>query len=118
MARRGGIIFFSVNGQTQLAKGNFTYNLGEPKRDSIVGPDVVHGYKEMPQVPFIEGAITDRGDLDLKAFVNTSNATVAIELANGKMFALRDAWFASEGSGTTEEGEIAVRFEGLSAAEV
>ena len=27
------------------------------KRDAIVGHDNVHGYKEMPQVPFMEGAV-------------------------------------------------------------
>ena len=32
--------------------------------EAIVGSDGIHGYKEVPQVGFIEGEITDRSDLD------------------------------------------------------
>lgn len=46
------------------------------------------------------------------------NATVTLELANGKMIVLRNAWFASEGTVQTEEGTIALRFEGISAEEI
>ena len=63
-ARRGGIISFAINGETQLAKGNFTYNLGAPKREGIVGMDRPHGFKATPQIPFIEGEITDAGTVD------------------------------------------------------
>lgn len=116
--RRGGILFLKVGGERQDAKGNFTYNLGQPKRDGIVGADGVHGYKEMPQVPFIEGEITDRQTLDLAALLNVVDTTVTLELANGKVIVLRQAWYAGEGTGNTEEGNIGVRFEGLSAEEV
>ncbi len=108
---RGGIIQLQINGEVYDAKGNFTYNLGRAKRDAIVGADRVHGYKEMPQVAFLEGEITDRGGLDLSALVTTTDATLTMRLPNGKTFTLRNAWFASEGTGNTEEGNIAVRFE-------
>jgi hypothetical protein len=116
--RRGGIIQLNINGELQDAKGNFTYNLGRPIRETIVGADAVHGYIERPQPAFIEGEITDRGSLDLAALVGTTMATITLELANGKVIALRDAWFSSEGTGNTEEGNIAVRFDGASAEEV
>lgn len=116
--RRGGIIFLKVNGEIYSAKGNFTYNLGIARREAIIGADGVHGYRETPQVPFIEGEITDNQTLDLAGLATTENATVTLELANGKVISLRDAWFAGEGTGNTEEGNIAVRFEGMSADEV
>lgn len=116
--RRGGTIFLKINGEIYSAKGNFTYNLGAPKRDAIIGADAVHGYKEVPQIPFIEGEITDNPTLDLEALATLENATVTLELANGKVITLRDAWHAGEGTGNTEEGNIAVRFEGMSADEV
>ena len=93
--RRAGIIYVKVDGKQYDAKGAYTYNLGKPKRDAIIGADGVHGYKETPQVAFIEGAVPD----------------VTLELNNGKVVTLSNAWFASEGSGSTDEGEIAVRFE-------
>jgi hypothetical protein len=115
--RRAGIVYLKANGVMLDAKGNFTYNLGAPKREAIVG-HAVHGFKETVQVPFIEGEITDRGDLDLEALVKMENATITLELANGKVFALRDAWYAGEGTVGTEEANIQVRFEGLSGEEI
>lgn len=116
--RRGGIIQFQVGGVLQDAKGNFSYNLGRPKREPILGADTVHGFTEKPQVSFIEGEITDRGSLDLAALVISQDVTVTLELANGKVIVLRDAWFAGEGTGNSEEGNIAVRFEGKQAEEI
>lgn len=116
--RRAGIIQVQVDGEVMDAKGAFSYNLGAPKRDAIVGQDRIHGYKEFPQQAFIEGSITDRGSLDLKALVTGKNQTITIQLANGKMVVLRDGWFAGEGTGATDEGEIAVRWEGNEAEEI
>ena len=115
--RRSGVLFVKVNGQQYDAKGSFTYNAGSPKREALVGADRVHGYKELPQVPFVEGEITDSGTLDLSALTNIVDATVTLELANGKVFTLRDAWYAADGEVGSEEANIQVRFEGMSADE-
>lgn len=118
MAKRvGGVMFLAVDGQRWDAKGNFTYNLGRPKREAVVGSASVHGYKEMAQTPFCEGEITDVGSIPLDQLLGVTDATVTIELANGKVFVLRDAWYAAEGTANTEEGNVEVRFEGLSADE-
>jgi hypothetical protein len=116
--RVGGIISFKTNGVVHLAKGEFTYNIGAPKRSAVVGSDGVHGFTEEPQVPFIEGKITDRPDFDYKAFVMGTGVLATLELANGKTFFLRDAWYAAEGTANTKEGEIDVRYEGMSAEEI
>lgn len=116
--RRGGIIQLQLNGELQDAKGSFTYNLGRPVREAVVGADAVHGYTEKPQVAFIEGELTDRGTMDLEKLVMLTGATVTLELANGKVIVLRDAWFASEGTGNSDEGNIGVRFEGKSGEEI
>ena len=116
--RRAGLIQLQRNGEIDDAKGSFTYNLGRPKRDGIIGSDGVHGYKEMPQIPFIEGAITDRGTLNMAGLVEGRDLTITLTLGNGKMIVLRDAWFAGDGNATTEEGEITVRWEGINAEEV
>ena len=116
--RRGGIIYLKIDGTLYDAKGNFTYNLGNPKNEAIIGADKVHGYKSSVQAPFIEGEITDRGDLNLRALQTVDGVTVTLELANGKVISLRDAWYAADGDGQTEEGNLQVRFEGLGAEEV
>lgn len=116
--RRAGTIQLQVNGEIQDAKGSFSYNLGRPKREALVGSDRVHGYREMPQVAFIEGAITDRGNLDVAALTDGRDKTITLSLANGKVIVLRDAWFAGEGTASTEEAEIPVRWEGANAEEI
>ncbi len=116
-ARIAGIIVLAINGVQQSPKGNFTWNLGRPKRTGMVGSTRVEGYKDEVQIPFIEGEIVDPGNADLDALFTLEDATITLELANGKIVILRDAWFAGEGTGGTEEGGIGVRFEGKSAEE-
>jgi hypothetical protein len=117
-SRIGGIIQFKVDGETYLAKGAFTYNLGEPKREMVVGSDGVHGFKEMPKVAFIEGSITDTDELDLSALQQLRDTTVTLNLANGKVISLESAVYTADGDVTTEEGEVQVRFEGLAGREI
>jgi hypothetical protein len=116
--RRAGLISLQIDGEIYSAKGNFTYNLGAVKRDAIIGADAVHGYREMPQVAFVEGEVTDRSTLDMRRLITMTNATVTLQLANGKVVVLRDAWFAGEGTANTDEANIGVRFEGISGEEV
>lgn len=116
--RKGGIINLKINGEIYLAKGNFTHNLGSPKRDTIIGADKVHGYTEKVQAPFIEGEITDTYDTDLRVFTTFDNATVTLEEANGKTFVLRNAWYCAEGNKQSEEGNVQFRAEGTDGEEI
>lgn len=116
--RRGGLISLKVDGIVHECAGAFEYNFGEMKRTSIVGHDGVHGFTELPQVPYISGEITDRSDLDVKKLLQIDGATITLSLANGKIAVLRDAWYAGDGKIGTEAGNIEVRFEGKSGDEV
>ena len=116
--RIGGIMFLKIKGTQFRAKGNFTYNLGKPKREGIVGADEFHGYKETPQIPSIEGAITDSGDLKVEDILDLTEGRATLDLANGKTIVLRDCYYAGDGNITTEEGEIELRLEGASAEEI
>ena len=116
--RLGGVLLFKIDGELFQAKGEFVYDIGAPKREAIVGMDGVHGYKETPKTPFIEGAITDNADLDLEALLNLDDATVTLELANEKVIVIREAWYAGDGNVATNEGEIPLRIEGMRGQEV
>lgn len=118
MANRAGKITLKTDGMVLDAKGSFTYNLGRDKLTGIAGADRVHGAYSTVQVPFIEGIVTDDEGLDLDALLTARDITATLDLDNGKTIVLRGAWFAGEGNVTTEQGEIAVRWEGLSAMEV
>ena len=116
--RRSGVLYLRIDGVQYDARGSYTYSLGPPKREAIVGADGVHGYREMPQVPYVEGEITDARDLDVAALQGLTESTLTLELASGKSVVLRDAWYAADGTVTTEQGAVQVRFEGLSAEEI
>lgn len=116
--RRAGLIQLYIDGRLHDAKGSWSYHLGPVTREGIAGADRVHGYKEQVSLPMIEGAITDAADLSLSQLQALTDTTVQLVLGNGKTIVLRNAWFAGDGNGTTEEGEVAVRFEGLSAEEL
>jgi hypothetical protein len=116
--RRSGTIEFNVDGVRHDAIGSFTYSLGQPLREGLVGSDGVHGFKEMPQIPYIEGEVRDRRGLDVKAMQNLTDATVTLRLAVGKTVVLSGAWYANEGAIGTEDANIPVRFEGMGAEEI
>ncbi len=117
--RRAGILFLKIDGTMHDAKGNFSYDVAEETRESIVGADGVHGYKSMPRVKYIEGEITDSSTLDVKALAALDGVTATLELANGKVIVLRNAWAAGEtGKGQTEEGNITLRLEAKDGEEV
>jgi hypothetical protein len=105
------LISLTIGGEVYQAKGNFTYNGGGFTREAIMGADGVHGAKETPRVAFVEGEITDIGDVDVRSLAHARDVQVDLELANGKMFTLTDAWAAGDFTSNTEEGNIGVRFE-------
>lgn len=116
--RVGGLLFLKVDGELFQAKGEFTYNINPVKRESVVGVDTVHGFKEEPKAVFVEGAITDSDELDLEGFQKIRDATLTLELANGKVIQLREAFYAADGDVTSSEGEIQVRFEAITGREI
>lgn len=135
-----GLIQLQVGGVIQDAKGAFRYGLGVPQLKAHYGPTgELQGYSSVPTTAFIEGMITDRGTLDVAALMNLGGVvggsmrnvaaavaslggsigrsgrvqlTVTLSLANGKTIALSNAGWAGEGTGSTEEAEIPVRWEG------
>lgn len=112
MANRiAGTLFIAANGARIPVKGNWNVGFGRPKREAIVGMDGVHGYKESPQVAFIEGEASVTPDLDVPALLELRGVVVTAELANGKVAVYRDAWQAAEGTMGTEEGNLPLRFE-------
>ena len=116
--RRGGTMFFKVDSVLRDATGDWKYNLGGPKREAMHSTDLrTIGYKEMAQTAYLEGEITDQGDLVLADFINITDTTITLELANGKVATWRNAWYAGEGDVGTENGNIQVRFEALEAEE-
>jgi Phage tail tube protein len=110
--RRGGILFFTINGENQIAKGDFECIPSGDEREGIAGANVAAGFKAKPRVPGIKGKITDRGDLDVASLLALENGTLIVGLGNGKSFRLAGAW-SSVSKLTTDEGDLEVDFGGM-----
>lgn len=120
MGRVAGILQFKIDGEQYLAKGSFSYGYGKNVRTSIVGLDSVHGFSEVLIPPFIEGELTDDGNLSIDVLADVVDSTITLELANGKIFSLEHAWNLNTDGITieAEESNMTVRFEGLRAKDI
>lgn len=112
--RVAGTIELKVNGDLLRAVGSFSYGLGKDKKEASIGSTGVDGFKGTPQVAFIEGEIRHTPRTNVDALTDLEDVTVTLMLANKQIVVLRNAWFAGEGTGSTDEGTFAVRFEGAS----
>lgn len=108
----GGMLYLEVGGGRLAAKGDFTYNAGNPKRTTIIGSDGTHGASTEAQPASIEGAITVKRDTDVDGITCFADGTATVQLQNGKVFVLSEAYYVGEGNITTKENEMGVRFEG------
>src|SRR3954453_4652080 len=102
MAQRfAGVAFCMVDGNQVPLRGNFTVSPAMVERTMIAGQDGVHGYQELPRVPYIEGDLSHTRDLDLAALERQVNVTVIAQLANGWPTALNLSSRLSTAPGST-----------------
>lgn len=116
--RVAGIAFVKIDGDQLPLKGNFTVSPSALERTGIAGQDYVHGYQELPRVPFIEGDITLHPNVSMEDLETIVNSTVTAELFNGKIYVLRNAWTRAAFELNTGEGQVRVRWEGESCDEI
>jgi hypothetical protein len=119
MAQRfAGTAFLTVDG-TQLAlRGNFTVSPSAVERTMIAGQDGVHGYQELPRVPYIEGDLSAVPGLLLEDLEGETDVTVVAQLANGMQYTLTGGTCKAALEENTRDGQVRVRWEGLSCQEI
>jgi hypothetical protein len=109
----GGTAFLFVNGAQYPLRGNFVIGPSRLERTGVSGQDKIHGYTEMPVVPFISGDITTTPDMDWTTVESLTDVTVQANLINGQSYVLRNAWVANRRELQTRDGMANVRFEGM-----
>ena len=114
MAQRfAGIAYLKVDGDMLPLRGNFTVSPSMVERTMIAGQDGVHGYQELPRVPYIEGDISLTPEVNLEVIEAQTNVTVTAELANGKSYSLSGATCKAALEANTRDGQARIRWEGL-----
>jgi hypothetical protein len=116
--RIAGVAFLRVDGVQYALKGALTISIDAFEREGIAGMDGVHGYKETPRVPFIQGDFSDTAGMSLDDLSAVCNATVTAELATGKTYLLRNAWTSTARELNVSDGQVSVKFEGMKGEEV
>lgn len=116
--RIAGLAYLFVDGRQYPLRGNLTISTDTIEREGVAGQDGIHGFIERPRVPWIEGDFSDISGLSLMQIQAMCDVTVTAELANGKMYVLRNAWTSTAREFNAADGQATVRFEGMSSEEV
>ena len=112
MGRVAGTTTIVVDGSQIPLKGSITCAFGENERESMMGLDGRHGYKETKMTPFVEVTCTLTEELDVELIEKVTDATIQVAFANGKSGILSNATQVNQAQYSPEEGEVTFRFEG------
>jgi len=111
--RVAGTAYLTVDGVSYALAGDLEYNPSIVARESVIGQDGVHGYKETPMAPHISGSIRDMNGLSIAELNAMTNVTVVLQLANGKLVVGRNMWTVESQTGKSGDGTVEVKWEGL-----
>ena len=119
MAQRfAGIAFVFVDGDQYPLRGNFTVSPSGVERTMIAGQDGVHGYQELPRVPYIEADLSTMPGFYLEDLLDETDVTVVAQLANNMQYTLTGATCKGGFENNTRDGQVRVRWEGVTCEEV
>jgi hypothetical protein len=116
--RFAGIAFLMIDGNQLPLRGNFTVSPSPLERTMIAGQDGVHGYQELPRVPYIEGDISMMPGISLEDILLQTDVTVVAQLANGMQYSLTGATVKGGFEENTRDGQVRMRWEGLACEEI
>ena len=111
--RIAGTAFLMVDGDQFALRGNFTVSPSAVERTMIAGQDGVHGFQELPRVPYIEGDLSLVPGLLLEDLEAQTDVTVVAQLANGKQYTLGGGTCKAGLVANTRDGLTTVRWEGI-----
>ena len=118
MAQRvAGTAYLFVDGNQLALRGNFTVSPSPVERTMLAGQDGVHGYQELPRVPWLAGDLTTMPDMNLEDLDAMTDVTVMAQLANGKNYSFANATCKAGLEANTRDGQVMVRWEALSCTE-
>jgi hypothetical protein len=113
-----GIAFVSVDGQQYALRGNLTVSPSPVERTMLAGQDGVHGYQELPRVPYIEGDFSTLPTFSLETLLTQTDSTVIAQCANQLEYVLHNAVVKGGFEINTRDGQTRVRWEGINCEEI
>jgi hypothetical protein len=108
-----GVAWLTVAGVQMALRGNFTVSHSMVERTMLAGQDGIHGYQELPRVPYIEADLSTTPAFDITTLDQQTDITVVAQLANGWTFNMSDAICKAALEQNTRDGQVRVRWEGM-----
>lgn len=112
-----GTASIAVGGVTYLLAGDLSYICSTVERESLVGMDSVHGFKEMPHVGQIKGTLRSAQNIQTADFNAMTAVNISLQLANGKNIVGSNMWCTGVQEVKAADGTFEVTFEGNSVTE-
>ncbi|WP_174296536.1 phage tail tube protein [Sphingomonas bacterium] len=118
LTRLAGTMYATIDGKQYMVTGEGNYTVSSVTRETLKGQSGIHGFSEMPQPGKISWKARDGNDVSIAALNGAVDATVVLELANGKMIIGRNMWKAGDPIAvTTEDASFDIEFEGPDVSE-
>jgi hypothetical protein len=109
--RLAGITSFTVNGSA-LSVTEFSWDPGTTERETMTSMSGVDGFKETPVAAHISGKFRDSQSVNVGAFTRLSDATVVVQLANGKQIVGHNLWYVGRPGVSGSDATFDFKFEG------
>ena len=116
--RFAGTAFVSIDGEQYALRGNLTVSPSPVERTMLAGQDGVHGFQELPRVPYIEGDFSTLPGFSLEDILNQTDVTVIAQCANKWEYVLHNAVIKGGFEANTRDGQLRIRWEGLNMEEI
>jgi Phage tail tube protein len=113
-----GTATVKVDGSQIPLRGNLTISPNSLERNMIAGQDFIHGFQELPRVPYIELDFSTLPSVSVEQLEQQVNATVLAQLANGKQYSLTEATCKGGIELNARDGQGRVRWEGTKCEEL
>jgi hypothetical protein len=109
--RLAGITSFTVNGSV-FNVTEFSWDPAQVERETMTSLSGVDGYRELPVAAHIMGKFRDAQSVSVTAFTTLTNATVVVQLANGKQITGHNLWYVGRPEVAGQDAVFDFRFEG------
>ena len=110
--RLAGITAFSVNGSA-FNVIEFSWDPGVVENETMTSLSGVDGFSQKPVAPYIAGKFRDAQSVNVTGFTNLSNATIVVQLANGKVITGHNLWYIGRPGVSGADAAFDFRFEGV-----
>lgn len=114
----GGTAYLKINGDQKTLAGSWSVSPTTTVKTGVTGLSGIAGYTDAARIPYMEGSLIDTGNLSIKELESLTDATITLELVNGKTYVGREMYLAGEPSHDASNGEVSVRFEGKDVSEM